>query len=452
MGLEHVIARRSLSREAAGEGAARPDPAAMDRAIVRSWLTPQRAVAAALTLLTLAIGAYGYVTFGLARRVSVDADRLTVSPVERAVFHDFIPLTGTVQPEKTVFLDIPQSGQVVERLVEEGAMVSDGQPIVRLKNTALELQVSTEQQQLAQALYQINAQKMQIDDLRLSRRVALDAIEGEIAMAEKKLARMKILVEHDTVPRADAEDLETQLAQQKRQRATDREALDLANRSNADQTAQIQQALGLIRRNLEELRRNLDDLVIHAPISGQLTTLDAEIGAFKSAGGRIGQIDRTDAYKLTCLVDEFYLGRLSVGQTASGKIEGQEIGFRVMKIHPEVKDRQFAVDLAFGGPPPASVRRGQTLRVRLEIGDAGESVIVANGPFYDDSGGRWAFVVSPSGGKALRRPVTLGRRTIDAVEVLSGLDPGEKIVTSGYADFEKIDIIDIRNSRGDSRS
>jgi hypothetical protein len=137
MGLDHVIARRALSRAAAGAEAPRPDPGAMDRAVTRPWLTARRIAAILLAAASLSIAAYGYVTYGLSRRVGVEAERLTLSPVERATFHDFIPLTGGVQPEKTVFLDIPQSGQVVERLVEEGALVSEGQPIARLRNTAL---------------------------------------------------------------------------------------------------------------------------------------------------------------------------------------------------------------------------------------------------------------------------------------------------------------------------
>lgn len=447
MGLEHVIARRALSR---GE---RPSEAgAMDRAVSRPWLTARRALAGALVLAILSLGTYGYVTYGLARRVGVDAERLTISPVERATFHDFIPVTGSVQPEKTVFLDIAQSGQVVERLVEEGAMVSEGQPIARLRNTALELQVSGQQQQLAQALYQINAQKMQIDDSRLSRRIALDQIDTEIAAAELKLDRLKPLAAEGYALRADVDDLQTRLDHDKTRREANREALTLAEGTRAEQNRQIDQALQLIRRNLDESRRNLEDLTIRAPIAGQLTALDAEIGAYKSAGGRIGQIDRTDAYKLVCLVDEFYLGRLAVGQIGTARLDGQDISLRVARIHPEVKDRQFTVDLDFAGTAPASVRRGQTMRVRLEIGEAGESLIVANGPFYDDAGGQWAFVLSPSGGTAQRRPVTLGRRTIDAVEVVSGLEAGDRIVTSGYADFEKIDTIDIRNAgRGNPR-
>jgi HlyD family secretion protein len=301
---------------------------------------------------------------------------------------------------------------------------------------------------LAQALYQINAQKMQIDDSRLSRRIALDAIDAEIAAAELKLARLKPLAEDGFATRADVEDLETRLMHDKRQREADQEALDLAAGTRAEQNRQIEQALSLIRRNLDESRRNLEDLIIRSPISGQLTALDAEIGAYKSAGGRVGQIDRTDAYKLVCLVDEFYLGRLAVGQVGTARIDNQEIQLRVARIHPEVKDRQFTVDLDFAGSAPPSVRRGQTVRVRLEIGEAGESLIVANGPFYDDAGGQWAFVLSPSGGTALRRPVSRGRRTIDSVEVLSGLSAGEKIVTSSYADFEKIDTIDIRTAGG----
>lgn len=443
MGLEEVIARRARAR-ADGHGERVVELKAMDRPINTSRFRWQWLAGLAIALLAGGITTFAYVNYGLARRISVDGDRLTISPVARGIFHEIIPLSGTIQPDKTVFLDSPLSGQVVEKLVEEGSMVQEGQPLVRLRNTALELQVSGQQQQLAQALYQINAQKMQIDDSRLSRQVALDNIEGQIALYEQRLARMKTLDERGFVKKAEIEDLQTQLTQAYRQRETSRLALSLAVKSSAAQGEQIAQALTLIAKNFAEAGRNLDDLLIRAPISGQLTDLNAEIGTIKGAGNRLGQIDRTDIYKVVCLVDEFYLGRFGTGETGKARIGGSDVTLRVTKIHPEVKDRQFAIDLAFDGPAPPALHRGQTVRATLEIGEARESLIVANGPFYDDGGRQFAFVVLPSGNHAIRRPVTLGRRSSEAVEIMSGLTEGEQIVTSSYADFQKIDKIDIR--------
>jgi HlyD family secretion protein len=443
MGLDEVIARRARAREA-GHAEKVVDLKAMDRAINRPRFRWQWLAGLGIALLAGGTATFAYVNYGLAQRISVDVDRLTISAVNRGIFHEIIPLSGTIQPAKTVFLDSPLSGQVVEKLVEEGSIVHEGQPLVRLRNTALELRVSEQQQQLAQALYQINAQKMQIDDSRLSRRVALDNIEGQIALYEQKLTRMKALDERGFVKRAEIDDLQTQLTQAYRQRETNRLALAQAVDSSAVQGEQIAQALSLIAKNFAEAGRNLDDLLIRAPITGQLTDLNAEIGAVKGVGNRLGQIDRTDIYKVVCLVDEFYLGRFGTGETGKARIGGTDAILRVTKIHPEVKDRQFAVDLAFDGPAPPALRRGQTVRISLEIGEARESLIVANGPFYDDGGRQYAFVLSPSGTQAMRRPVTLGRRTTDAVEILSGLGEGDHIVTSSYADFQKIDKIDIR--------
>jgi HlyD family secretion protein len=444
VGLDAVIARRANAR-AAGDG---PGPAdllaAMDRAIARPRLRWQWLGSLAIGIAACGTAIFAYVNYGLARRIGVDIDRLAISTVVSGIFHETIPLSGTIQPDKTVFLDSPLSGQVVEKLVEEGGMVAEGQPLVRLRNTALELRVSEQQQQLAQALYQINAQKMQIDDSRLSRQLALDNIEGQIALHEQKLARLRALGERGFAKRAEIEDLRTQLAQAYRQRETNRLALSEAMKGSKVQGEQIAQALALITKNFAEAGRNLDDLLIRAPIAGQLTDLNAEIGAVKGVGNRLGQIDRTDSYKVVCLVDEFYLGRFGTGEAGKARIGGTDVTLRVTKIHPEVKDRQFAVDLAFDGPAPPALRRGQTVRFSLEIGEARESLIVANGPFYDDSGRQYAFVLSPAQNQAIRRPVTLGRRTSDAVEILSGLTDGDRIVTSSYADFQKIDTIDIR--------
>ena len=196
-----------------------------------------------------------------------------------------------------------------------------------------------------------------------------------------------------------------------------------------------------MKKNLTMARDNLNNLLVKAPIAGQLTALDAHLGESKAPGQRIGQIDEVESFKVSALVDEFYLSRVSPGQRAEVDLDGTTRRLVLTKVYPQVEQRQFKVDLLFVGEEPRGIRRGQTLQLRLEIGSASKSLVVANGHVYEDTGGQWAFVVLPSGGTAERRPIKLGRRNPDEVEVLGGLAVGERVITSEYESLQKFDRI-----------
>jgi HlyD family secretion protein len=219
------------------------------------------------------------------------------------------------------------------------------------------------------------------------------------------------------------------------------EAQAVDTRFQATQMSSLQEALDAMNTNLGIARQNLDDLTIIAPISGQLTLLEANAGESKAPGIRIGQIDQVNSFKVTALVDEFYLSRVIIGQRATADIAGDEYLLEISKVYPGVQNRQFEIDLEFLGSSPEGIRRGQTLRMRLEIGQPADTLVVANGRFYEDTGGQWAFVVDRSGDYAERRSVRFGRRNPEGIEVLDGLRDGESVITSSYealTDFERI--------------
>ena len=219
------------------------------------------------------------------------------------------------------------------------------------------------------------------------------------------------------------------------------EAKEVDERFQSTQIVRLDEALEAMNRNLGIARENLQNLTVTAPISGQLTLLEANVGESKSAGERIGQVDQVDAFKVTALVDEFYIARIAQGQFATVEIDDQDYGLEVTIVYPGVQNRQFEIDLLFTGDAPRGIRRGQTLRMRLEIGQPADSLVLANGSFYDDTGGQWVFVVEASGNEALRRPVRFGRRNPEGIEVLEGLRQGETVITSSYdqlLDFERI--------------
>ena len=435
MGLAELRAKRL------GQRADEP-VVAMDRPVGRRRMTLRLMLNVAGVLVLALVACYWVLHFG-GNSVRVDRGRLILASVSEGTFTDYIPVTGTVQAETTVYLDVAQGGQVEERLVEEGATVRAGEPLVRFRNTALELQVTAQEAQLAESLFQLSSVGLQMQDARLQHQRDLVAAEAAITDSERRLDRLRPLLANGFVKRADVEDEEASLRRYRQERASIAEARTLDLRAKADQTRQLNEALAQLDRNHRIAQHNLDDLTVRAPIDGQLTTLDAEPGASKTPGQRIGQIDREGAFKINAGVDEFYLGRVAVGQQAAAEIEGRSWHLAVHKIHPEVKNRQFSVDMLFPAAPPASLRRGQSVQMRLEIGEPTRSLIVENGPFYDDSGGRWVFVVSKDGSRADKRTVALGRHTPQSVEVLSGLEAGEKIVISGIADFRDHDTLTI---------
>jgi HlyD family secretion protein len=420
----------------------------MDRPLAAPRFRRGHAIAAALALLMALTFGVAYVRFGLTRVVTVDAAQLTVATVRRAVFHDYIPLTGTVVPRVTVYLDAPTGGQVAEILAEEGATVSAGQPIVVLNNANMELDVMGREAALAQQLYQLTTINQSLDDRRLQRARDLTEIDYQIGTLSALLDRKRGLLNGGYVARTDIDDLERNVSRYRRMYASVSEAQAVDDRTRPQQVAQLKQSIDLISNNLILARKNLDNLKIKAPVAGVLTAVDVEIGQAKAPGQHIGQIDSADDFKVRAAVDEFYLARVVVGQQATVEIAGRPYVMDVAKVFPGVKDRQFTVDLKFIGGQPA-LRRGQTLNIKLEMGEAGDSLVVDNGAFYDDGGGQWAFVLTPGGAAADRRPISLGRRNPESIEVLKGLDAGTRVIVSTYSSYLDFDRINIQGAIGE---
>jgi HlyD family secretion protein len=266
-------------------------------------------------------------------------------------------------------------------------------------------------------------------------------IEYQLALTVRHLEQRRPLLSTGGTTQAEIEDLEAKLAYYDGLKVAVQDAQAVDTRFQATQMNSLREALDAMNTNLGIARQNLDDLTIIAPISGQLTLLEANAGESKAPGIRIGQIDQVNSFKVTALVDEFYLSRVIIGQRATADIAGDEYLLEISKVYPGVQNRQFEIDLEFLGSSPEGIRRGQTLRMRLEIGQPADTLVVANGRFYEDTGGQWAFVVDRSGDYAERRSVRFGRRNPEGIEVLDGLRDGESVITSSYealTDFERI--------------
>jgi HlyD family secretion protein len=413
----------------------------MDRKLESPHWLRRRLVWLLAAVLFLAVAGLAYWKFALARTLVVNRDRMQIAAVKMGMFDEYIPAQATIAPRTTAYLDAVEGGQVAEKLVEEGAFVTRGQVIVRLKNTNLQLEVMGRQAQLMEQLDRLNSTVLSFQQARLGHERELIDASAQVSQLSQRLARRQALGVAGAVPAAEIEELRIDLDRYRSLEQKMLEAREVDRTFQTQQLAQLRDAIKATQQNITMAGDTLQSLAVKAPITGQLSSLDAELGAAKAPGQRIGQIDDASTYKAEARIDEFYLGRVALGQPATAEIDGHTQHLEVAKVYPQVTDRQFKVDLFFTGQQPQSLRRGQTLQARLEIGAAHQSLVIANGPFYEDTGGTWVFALSPSGNEAERRNVRLGRRNPEQIEVLSGLVPGERVITSSYESlraFERI--------------
>jgi HlyD family secretion protein len=404
----------------------------MDRKVDPGSPVRRRLFIAAAALIVLGLVVAAYVRFGLSRTVEVSLDRIVISPVATGVFDEYVPANATIVPRTTAFLDAIEGGQVAEVLVEEGAFVERGQPLVRLKNTNLQLEVLGRQAQLMEQLDRLNSTVLSFEQARLGHERDLIEARAQIEQLSQRLRRREALQGSGAVSQADLDELRIDLSRYRKLEDSMREAQAVDRKFQTEQVTQLRTAIVATRNNLEMAGETLQGLSVQAPIAGQLTALDAHLGEAKAPGQRIGQIDDTKEYKIEAAVDEFYLSRVRAGQPATAEIDGNVYPVEVLKVYPQVRERQFKVDLLFSEATPPALRRGQSLQVRLEVGASRQSLMTNNGPFYQDTGGTWAYVLSASGTEAQRREVKFGRRNPEKIEVLAGLVPGERIITSSY--------------------
>ncbi len=423
------------------------DLTAMDRPLERRWVTRSRVVTAGLLLVGVCAAATAYVHYGLTRTVRINIGRVVVGTVRAGVFSEYIPIDGSVEPRETVYLDAVNGGQVTQVLVEEGALVKAGQPLVTLSNASLQLQVLNSEAQLSEQLDRLTGTKLQFEQTRLTHARDLIDARFQTERARQTLGRLVPLGNSGVVRRADLEDAKLEYDRQQGLLAELTHAQAVDESLQRQQIQQIDRLVANLNRNLTIARQNLDNLTLKAPFDGQLTTLQAHLGESKLVGQRLGQIDRIDGYKVVAVVDEHYLQRVLMGQHATPDPDATlslKQGFTVTKVYPEVRDRQFKVDLGFDGGAPAAVRRGQSVPLRLQIGGERRGLILDNGAFYDDSGGQWAFVLNADGTAAYRRSLRLGRRNLEQVEVLQGLVAGERVIVSSYDGWKDADRIELQ--------
>jgi len=376
---------------------------------------------------------------------SVQSDRLTISEVRNGTFDDFLPLRSLVTPLLTVYLDAVEGGRVDKILVEDGAFVKKGQLLAVLTNADLQLATLRSQTDVAQQVYNLQLAELSLEQTRSANEQAVTQAENEYAKAKRQYDLQAPLAQRGFVAGKVFDDTRDDLVLAQRKLAEVRGTKAAEGRLQTTQVSQMRATANTLQGALGIARTNLDQLNLRAPVDGQLSAFSIQIGQSMNRGERLGQIDSPGHNKLRAQVDEFYLGRVQTGQIATVDYAGKTYKLKVARIYPQVKNGIFEADLWFLGDEPKGIQRGQTMQARLTFGDPTPARLLPNGAFYNDTGGSWVFVVAPDGRHAIKRQVRLGRRNEDYIEVLDGLDPGEKVITSPYTGFADKDRLNITN-------
>ena len=404
---------------------------AMDKVVVRRRLDRRIVIGGAVAGVLLLVLLF-WLFAPRADSMTVARDRLTISQAQQGTFDDFLPVRARVTPLLTVYLDAVEGGQVDKKLVDDGANVVQGQLLAVLSNAELQLSTLEKQAEVEQQLNNMRSQELALVNTRNSNLRDLNQAQTDLAKARRQFELYKPLAEKGFVSQKifndtrDDLDYQTNRLQILKQSIAQNEALQTS------QLGQLRAAAASLNSSMGVARSSLSQLNIRAPVTGQLSGFDIQLGQSLQQGERIGQIDSAGGDKLQADVDEYYLGRVQVGQTASADIDGKTYQLKVAKVYPQVRNGEFQIDLLFVGAEPASMQRGQTVQAKLTLGDPSKALLIPNGAFFNDTGGNWVFVLDGDN-SATKRQVQLGRRNSDFIEVLSGLKPGDRVITSSYS-------------------
>jgi len=368
-------------------------------------------------------------------RLTVDGQKLMVEVVSKGEFNDYIRINGQVEPINTIQLSAIEGGMVEQKVVEEGAMVHKGDVIIRMKNPMLNLSILDSEAQLAEKQNFLRNTQVQMEQEKLSLKKEKLQLELDVERKMRKYTQFTQLNAEKLTSKEEylqaREDYE--FAVNSRTLVIERQKQDSIYRGI--QIRQMEESLHNMRENLLLVRQRIDNLNVKAPVDGQLGSLDVEIGQSVSAGSRMGQISVLSDYKIEALIDEHYIDKVKAGLSATFERQDKNFALRVRKVYPEVRDKQFKTDFILAGLRPDNIRAGQTYYINLQLGQPSEAVMVPRGSFYQTTGGQWIFVVSKDGKTATRRNITIGRQNPLYYEVTAGLQPGEKVITSGYETF-----------------
>ena len=412
----------------------------MDRKIKKKkWTTKRILMITGITLFVSFI-LYSFVFSDKRSRLNVKRDKITIATVNYGTFQEFIPVTGIVQPKNTFYLDAIEGGNIQSIEMESGALVKQGDVILRLANSSLELSVLSQQASLYEQYNRSTTTKLSLNQNDLNQQARLAEIDFQLQLLKPQYERFKDLYDNKFISKRQYEEVAEDYEYNKRRKLLTYQSYKQDSTSRIAQIQQINVQETRILQRLEGVERILDNLIVRAPVDGQLSTPELRVGQAVSVGQRLGQVDILDAYKARVAIDELYLPRIDVGQRGTFTFDGNSYSLVIKKIYPTITSGRFEVDMDFIGQEPVGIKRGQSLRIRLELGNSAQALLLPVGGFYKDTGGNWVYVLE-NDGKASKRNIRLGRKNPEYFEVTGGLEPGDQVVTSSYENFGKNEVL-----------
>lgn len=416
----------------------------MDKKIEKKFWTLKRITGVITGLVVVGFFIYSFALTDFRSTLNVEKEKLTISTISEGSFQEFIQVSGTVQPIRTIFLDAIEGGVIQKVILESGTNVEVGDTIAVLTNSNLQLQVLQQESGLYDQINNVRNSRLNLEQNSLRIKEQLANAEYQLDLLRPQYERQKKLYEQNLISLQDFEAVKENFEYETKRYDLNYESFVRDSLQTIAQLQQLDSSEKRMIRSLEAVQSILDNLTITAPIDGQLTTAELQQGQSISRGERIGQVDILDNYKVRVGVDEFHLSRISTGLSGSFTFAGRSYSLIITKVYPVITNGQFQVDMEFTGETPDGIRRGQTLRIRLELGDASTALLLPKGGFFQTTGGNWVYALDETGSKAIRRPIRLGQQNPEFFEVLSGLSVGDQVVTSSYDTFGDNEILELK--------
>lgn len=417
----------------------------MDRKIEKNTLISKKAIWIIVSIIAFSLIFYNILFGDKSSKLNIDLEKITIESVEKDIFQDYIAVQGVVEPIKTIYLDAVEGGRVEEIFIEEGNMLEKGDVIIRLSNNNLILEISNTEAQVLRTVNELRNARNYMQQQLLSSNI-------QILSLNKDVSRLKRLYEKNKLLFAEQHIAEEEFIQSEEEYVTSSKLLQLQTEYHKSdslyrevQVSSLEKSVGSMTNNLKLAKKRLDNLNIKAPISGELATLNPEIGEVITYGNRVGTMNILDSYKLRVDIDEHYVARVNRGLVGTCDFAGKKYNAKIMKLYPEVQNGRFNVDMVFTDKVPAQIKIGQTSRIKLELGESKQAVLLTKGGFYQSTGGQWVYIIDPSGEFASKRQISIGRQNPRYYEVLEGLAEGERVIVSSYDNFGNVDKLILKN-------
>lgn len=412
----------------------------MDRVIEKKhkWLNKKTIWITVGSILVILV-AYNIFFGDKSSKLNVEKEKITIESIVEDEFTDYIAVIGTVEPIRTVYLDAIEGGRVEEILIDEGNMVKKGDVILKLSNTNLILEISNNESNVSRSINEFENTKITLEIQNITRKQNLINTEMNLKRQKRQYEYNKQMFEDNHISKEEFNQSHEEYSASLEQYNLLKAALKSDSLYRVNTLSSMEANVNRMKDNLKIVQSRMDNLKVKAPVDGELANLNQEIGEVINYGTRIGTVNILDNYKLRVEIDEHYIARVRRGLPGSFDFAGSSYKLKIEKVYPEVNNGRFAVDMTFTSEKPDQIRIGQTFRIKLELGESKQAVLIPRGGFYQSTGGQWVYVVSEEQGIAIKRNISIGRQNPKYYEVLEGLEPGEQVIVSSYDNFNDVD-------------